>query len=421
MTSERAGPSWTTVEDLRLQVRRLWERGAILSDIASGGELFPKRLVLRTPTSVELRDHFESARSWSVSLRSAPHLHLTARESRHRVFGVNSLPREARVDTPEDAAAMIGKRRELERFRKLLGVVGDRQPALLPWLARKPIRALRLGSDWGGLLNILQWLEENARPGIYVRQMDVAGVDTKFVDKHRSVLAELLDIVLPVESIDPTQTGATRFASRYGFKSKPERVRIRILDPKCALLPWRDDEGGQDLTLSATRFSTLQTPASRAIITENEINFLALPPMERTIAIFGSGYGFDAVSQARWLMRCSLHYWGDIDTHGFAILDELRGHFGTVNSFLMDRKTFLAFEAFWVSEPSPTYRRLRRLTRPEALLYEDLRNDTFGASLRLEQERIRFGWVQDALAALPSPASPESQVPAGPDFRADRP
>ena len=400
MATRFAGRSWTTKRDLGLQVQRLWDRGAILSDIVAEGDLFPKRLVLKRPTSAELRDNFESARDWSASLRSARNIRLTMREARHRVFGANALPHEAWIDTAEDAAAMIGKRRDLERFRELLAQVGRRQPGLLSWIARKPLRALELESDWGGLLEIVEWLQINARPNIFLRQIDVASIDTKFVESNRGVLGELLDIALPSNSVDQSQRGVAQFEGRYGFKSKPARVRIRVLDPDCVHLPW-SEAGGCDLTLTASGFSELRNTASRAIITENEINFLALPEMKRTIAIFGAGYGFDALVQARWLERCSIHYWGDIDTHGFAMLDGLRSHFETVDSFLMDLETFLAFRFLWVSEPSPTYRSFARLTPPESRLYEDLRKDTYGPSLRLEQERIGFRWVHDALRRLP--------------------
>ena len=403
MIDRDAGRAWTKPRDLRVQVKRLWDRGAILSDIVDGGDLFPRRLVLKRPTSAELLDNFESARAWSASLRAARNIRLTIRGVRHRVLGANALPHEAWVDTAEDAATMIGKRPELARFHALLEAVGTRQPTLLPWVAKKPLRALELESEWNGLLDTVEWLQRNSRPGIYLRQMDVAGVDTKFVESHRGVLGELLDIALPSNSIDASHKGAAHFESRYGFRSKPERVRIRVLDPACLRLPWCDEEGCTDLTLTASGFSALETEATTAIITENEINFLALPPMKRTIAIFSAGYGCDGLAQAQWLERCGLHYWGDIDTHGFAILDEFRSHFETVKSLLMDRETFLAFRPLWVTEPSPTDRSLKRLNESEKLLYDDLRTDTYGSSVRLEQERIAFSWVRNALRALVDP------------------
>jgi len=113
--------------------------------------------------------------------------------------------------------------------------------------------------------------------------------------------------------------------------------------------------------------------------------------------IFGAGYGFDMLADMDWLARCPIYYWGDIDTHGFAILDQLRARFAQVESFLMDRATLLAFESQWGEESAPTLRDLPRLTQPEQALYDDLRDNRLRKNLRLEQERIGFEWVKAAL------------------------
>ena len=90
-------------------------------------------------------------------------------------------------------------------------------------------------------------------------------------------------------------------------------------------------------------------------------------------------------------------YWGDIDTHGFAILNQLRFRYPRVESILMDTKTLLAHPDQWVSEDRPTNRPLAHLTDSEAALYRDLVEDRFGRHVRLEQERIGFGCVLGAL------------------------
>ena len=436
---------WTPPADLRTQVRRLWDRGRILSSLATGETFFPMRLVLKRPSAAELRDHFDEARTWSASLRAMPHLRLTMREFRHRVSGANALPHEAWIDTVEDAVALMGKQRETAAFRRVVEATGDRQPSLLPWLARRPLRALQLAGDWDRLLDVVGWLQGHPRPGVYLRQMDVPGVHSKFVEARRGVIGELLDCALPPESIDAGAAGAAGFARRYGFLDKPERIRFRVLDPARALLPGGhiqdamhdagtsvagiggdgtggghiqdavhdagtsvagiggDGTGGshiQDVTLDARTFAALDTGVSRVFITENEINFLAFPRTKDAMAIFGAGYGFESLGQAHWLARCRLFYWGDIDTHGFAILDELRGHFDQVESFLMDRDTFLAFESLWGTESSPIDRDLSRLTAGERALYDDLRDNRIGTHLRLEQERIGFAWVRSELSRL---------------------
>ena len=396
-----APASWTTPADLRRQVQRLWDRGAILRSEVTGEALFPKRLVLKRPRAAELHEQFDAARAWSARLRAAPRVRIEMRAFRHRVFGANALPHEAWVDSAGDAVAMIGKGSEVSEFRRLVDLTRARQPSLLAWLARRPLRALELAGDWGLLLDVVDWLRDHPRPGIYLRQMDVPGVHTKFVEGHRGVLGELLDAALPPESIDAHASGAARFARRYGFLGKPAHVRFRILDPARTLLPATDDgERLQDLALDAASFATLGAGISRVLITENEVNFLALPPMKDSMAIFGAGYGFESLERPHWLSRCRLHYWGDIDTHGFAILDALRRRFGHVQSLLMDRGTLLEFESLWGTEDSPIERDLDTLTSEERALYDDLRDNRLGRNLRLEQERIGFGWVKDALSRL---------------------
>jgi hypothetical protein len=93
-------------------------------------------------------------------------------------------------------------------------------------------------------------------------------------------------------------------------------------------------------------------------------------------------------------------YWGDIDTHGFAILDSLRAFFPDARSFLMDRETLLAHQSLWGDEPDRCDKDLPRLTAPEAALYAELRADSLGTHVRLEQERISFGYLKLALAKL---------------------
>jgi hypothetical protein len=213
------------------------------------------------------------------------------------------------------------------------------------------------------------------------------------------VLSQWLDRILPPNAIDETTVGVAAFAKRYGFRDKPERVRLRALDPAKALLPGAADA---DLTLDETSFAALQPGVSQVFITENEVNFLAFPRIRDSLLIFGAGYGFEVLARATWLQHCHVHYWGDIDTHGFAILDQLRAHLPDARSIMMDRTTLLAFEAHWGVEERPTLRDLERLNTEERALYDDLRDNRIQPNLRLEQERIGFGWVKRALAELES-------------------
>ncbi|UCV16620.1 Wadjet anti-phage system protein JetD domain-containing protein [Quatrionicoccus australiensis] len=392
---------WSTPADLRQQVQRWWDRGDILAALlpAEAGvtSIVPRRLTLKTPSASELRDHFAAVREWSQQLRAMSHLRLEMRDFRHQVFGQNSLPGAVWLDDAVSAVALLGKQKEARIFAQIGASTAARQPKLLAWLTKRPLRALELAEVWEKLLDVTDWLLAHPRPGIYLRQMDIPGVHSKFVEAQRGVLSELLDLVLPESGIDAGANGINQFNRRYGFLDKPERIRLRWLDPACSPLPAL---GQADLTLDATSFAGLGRTVDRVFITENEINFLAFPAVPNSLLIFGAGYGFATLAQAAWLHACQIHYWGDIDTHGFAILNELRSHFPHVESLLMDRQTFLAHSALWGDEPLPQQRELCHLTADEQTLYDDLRDQRLGNKLRLEQERIPYDLLQAALKSI---------------------
>jgi hypothetical protein len=389
--------SWTTPRELRAQLARLWDRGVLARPLASKDATFPLRLMLKGPSSAELTDRFEAVRAWAADLAAVPHMRIEWREVRHRVQGVQRLPAQAWVDSLDAALAVLGKRREGERLAQAVARTRAECPALLPWLARKPLQAIELADAWPQLLAVVRWLAAHPRSGIYLRQVDVAGVHSKFIEAHRTVLSELLDLVLPADAIVEGSTGVTQFAARYGFRDKPVRIRFRLLDAATQSIPGL---ACPDITLDAESFARMQCEVARVFVTENETNFLAFPEVPNALVVFGAGYGWEALAHARWLARCEMRYWGDIDTHGFAILDQLRGHFPHVASFLMDRETLHAHRQYWGEEPLQVRHELSRLDHEERTLYDALRENRIRDKLRLEQERVGFRWVTTRLREI---------------------
>ncbi len=389
--------TWTGPKELKAQLARRWERGELLRDAVTGNARFPLRLSLKSPGSADITDRFDAVRAWAAGLAAEGSLRLEWQEVRHRVQGAQELPASASIETIEDALRWLGKRREWDRFSDQVAATRQTHPALLPWLERRPLQALELSADWARLLAVVTWIVEHPRPALYLRQVDLPGVHSKFIEAHRGVLAELLDLALPADGVDVTRAGVSQFAARYGFLEKPTRIRFRVLDPAMLAVP---GAACPDVTLDAESFSRARLAVKRVFITENETNFLAFPQVSDAIVVFGAGYGWEALARSRWLANCALHYWGDIDTHGFGILDQLRGQFEQVASFLMDRATLDAHASVWGSEQTPLQVDLHRLTRAERALYDDLRDNRIRAGLRLEQEHIGFDWLGDRLQQL---------------------
>jgi len=390
--------NWSQPADVYTQLERLWQRGELLRAVVDPHALdWPLRLSLKSPGARDLSHHFEAVRDWVRSITAMPHVRLQWRQSKHRVQGQQRLPSALWIDALDDALALIGKTRQAQRFQALWQQTAQAQPALLPWLHKHPLKTLELAAQWPQLLAVVAWMQAHPRPAIYLRQVDAPGIESKFIETHRSTLAECLDLALPAEAINVDATGISQFAHRYGFLDKPLRIRLRLLDAQLPNLPGCTQLS--DITLDANSFAALAWPVRRVFMTENEVNFLAFPPQPDAIVVFGAGYGWDALARAAWLHRCELHYWGDLDTHGFAILDSLRAHFPHAQSLLMDRRTLMAHAAQWGEEPADKRceRTLSRLTHEEAQLYEALRLDRIKPRLRLEQERIGYHWVCEAL------------------------
>jgi hypothetical protein len=244
---------------------------------------------------------------------------------------------------------------------------------------------------------VVAWFRAHPRPQVYLRQVDAPDAHSKFIEQHRSLLSELLDWTLPAEAVDPSAQGASGFEARYGLRSKPSLLRFRILDSRLYI------HGLSDLTTPTEQFAQLDLPVRRIFITENIINGLAFPDLADSLVLFGLGYGLEPLARVPWLADRSIYYWGDIDTHGFAMLNDLRAILPEAQSLLMDRQTLADHQALWVEEPSPTLDPLARLTGPEQALYDDLCSNRLGKRVRLEQERIAFHHVEQALARLDTP------------------
>lgn len=394
-----ARSAWSTPADIVASVQRLWDSGAILTARLEGGALFPHEVRLRQPSVAAMGEQFDLVRDWIGALRASSRhergdgYELVWRDINHRQLGRNRIPVAAMVDAEAQALRMIGRTAAARRFDELAAATLEAFPCLRPWLARQPLRLLEHADDWARVLAVLRWFAAHPRPGIYLRQLDIAGVDTKFVEARKGLIAELLDQVLPAHAIDAGALGARQFEARYGLLGKPAQIRFRILDARHYI------GGLSDLMVPVAQFAALRVGVERVFVTENEVNALAFPPMASSMVVFGGGYGIERLAQANWLRSRRVLYWGDIDTHGFAILDRLRASLPDVGSLLMDENTLQAHRHVWGREDADKryLGELMRLTAQERQLFLRLRDNMIDEHIRLEQERIGYGWVVEAI------------------------
>jgi hypothetical protein len=378
--------TWTGPADVRAAVRKKWDSGALLARFAAGQDWEPLSIPIRGPSARQIGERLAEVRQWAADWAEAAcgPLRVEYKQVGGRHFGVNSIPCRAWLDGYDGVWALLKVGPDVRRLNELMEAA--RGTRLIPWLTGHPMRALRLAGAWDKLLDTVRWIEQRQALGMYLRQIDVPGVDTKFIERYKGVLTELLDAQLEPSRVE---VAATDFAGRYGFLRRPGYVRFRVAG---------GFRGFSELSVRTNEFAAAPDGITRAHVIENEITYLAFPVPAAAMAILGGGYAVPVLEPLGWLTGLDVVYWGDIDTHGFAILNRLRHHLPHARSILMDRATLLGHRDHWVIEPSPTAAALDRLDRAESALYADLISNAYAPSVRLEQERISFTAVEKAVA-----------------------
>lgn len=239
-------------------------------------------------------------------------------------------------------------------------------------------RLLDLDEDaFNRVIDVVTWLAANPLGRMRPRQLPIRGVDSKWFGSHRG----LIKVLLPLATVAPEnlEGSDSHVGSTLDILDAESIVRLRFLDPAMALGPLRDIAAPLD------QLAVLDVRPRTVLVFENLESVLALPEIAGTVAIHGSGYAVNVLSRLPWATSARVIYWGDLDSHGFAILNRLRSHLPVVESVLMDEATLLAHKDLWVPEPKPSTGTFAHLTGTEARALDRLRAE---GNVRLEQERI---------------------------------
>ena len=298
-----------------------------------------------------------------------------------------NLPISIYFDTEKDFLKFLSKEKEVELFKSDVEKIANAFPELKDWIIKNALRIITNQTEWDNILKVCQYFKQNPKPNLYIRELPI-NVHTKFIERNKSVIRELLDVLLP-EHINKEYK---EFEKRFHLKFSEPLVRFKILDKEISRQFF---SGLDDIAIPVSQFEVLILPIKRVLVVENKTTLyttLTLPKMDSTIAIFGSGYSVYNLKNANWFSNAKLFYWGDIDVQGFEILSQFRSYFPHAQSLLMDRITF---EEFFEQDKGTLTNISAKLnlTEEEEQLYNILRKNNW----RLEQEKIPLYWVKEKL------------------------
>ncbi|MDI9637140.1 DUF2220 family protein [Oscillatoria amoena NRMC-F 0135] len=314
----------------------------------------------------------------------------TRRTQKH---GLQSLPKRISIETEQDYLKLIGKEKEVSTFKANIDLIRLKIPELNDWLSRNPLKVIEYENRWNDLLKVCQYFQHNPKPNLYIRELPIQ-VHTKFIEQNKGILRSILEDILPLNKLaDLESEKENTFEKRFSLKYREPLIRLRILDQNLKTkygLPF------SDVSVPISEFRQLNLEGHRCFITENLMNFLTLPPLKESFALFGSGYAIQTLKLATWLSKCLIFYWGDLDVDGFKILSQMRSYFPQTISIMMDAETFKSFQEFSVSVPATSSESLSNLTSEEKTLYTYLAVH----QKRLEQERISQAYANQLLQSL---------------------
>ena len=334
-------------------------------------------------TIAEYQREFYDIRSLSKEVKGYGYT-IEWKTIKNKMLGTQDFPSKIMFETADDFERFLQKVKEVADFRKNVALINDKFSKLQHWIEKYPQKVIDNSEDWNNILKVLDYFSKNPLPKLYIRELPIE-VHTKFVEQHKAVISELLDIVIE-EYVDKNEKD---FEKRYGLRYDEPMVRMRLLDETLATSYF---SGLDDITIPVSLFLKLKMSISMAYIVENKVNFLTFPPVAKSIVIWGKGYGVASIKDSELLKSTELVYWGDLDAQGFEILSQFRSYFARVKSLLMDKATFDKYFENDLGTPSKINTKLN-LTTEEEELYSYIKTNNY----RLEQEKIPQSYVVEKL------------------------
>lgn len=215
---------------------------------------------------------------------------------------MQTIPATVAFTTQDDYARFLGKLTEIRLFQADYSLISQQFPELIPWAQAKPLKVVAHAGEWDGLLGVCAYLHQHGRPNCYLRELPVE-VDTKFIERKRGVLGEILPIVAP----SCVGADVSTFETRFGFRQKQPLIRFRALDPSLVgptKLPFAD------FAIPLDEACRIAVTVKNILVVENETTFLTLPPIANTLALLGAGDAVSVFRQMDWLKQFRIVYWG---------------------------------------------------------------------------------------------------------------
>lgn len=370
--------------ELASRLARQWHNADLREQRLLDPESWPLRIPIGKPTGRAIRDDLDAVRRHLQLWRK-----VTVGRVDWQVVRSRSASDEIQVpvawvlESPSEWIQTTGDRdvhREYQTLSRLAYAIDQHFHRLV--IRRRRLVLDKPESEVIRCAELALQLRPGLAAGKPLRALSIAGIDSKFFERNRQLIIQMMDILFDGEV---SEMGLEAF-----LDAEDEGHHwLLIADLDGQLLPF------SQMKVRASELQQTPLPGQRLLIVENERCLHQLPATPGTIAVLGSGLNLSWL-KAEWLTYKDVAYWGDLDTWGLAMLARARKYRPGLTPLLM---TCAIFDEFGygkaVQEPYPASPEPSGdLTPEEAALYSRLLEQERG---RLEQEFLPATAVHAAI------------------------
>ena len=387
-------------QEVKQKAEKWWNDGSFLTAWLNNEDFFPKEITqigLVKPSETlanfdKIQKEQEALKNQSKNERGFGYQLVWQYVNSQRT-GNSGFITKIYFENAEDFLKFIGKNKDFEVFVKNNLLITSQFPTLKDWILRKPEKVIQNATKWDELLNVCDYFYNNPKPNLYIRQLPIPNLHTKFIENNDSIITSLLNHLLPAEAIDKDTKG---FKKRFGLLEPEPLIRFRILDESLYI------NGLSDISLPIGQFETLfnQQNIENIFIAENQMCILTFPKIPKSIIIFGSGQAVINLSKISWIYGKKVFYWGDLDVEGLGILSNLRSFKADPVVLMMDWECYSKFSEICLCEGKNSVKNIPpNLTEEEVSLFEHLKSLP-KERCRFEQERIPVWYVEYCIYSI---------------------
>jgi hypothetical protein len=359
------------------RIDKHWPESLLAAAQSQADPCWPWAVALTSLNGQALNERWSEAWRWIVDWNSwaeANHCPLTT--ANRRVGGVTrAIPTHITIPDIDAAAAAteFDWPRRLGEARCRARILHKEFPTTLTaGLLRNACSLSNVDFDLA--ITAASWFRQHDAAGLTARQVPIAGLHAKWLDSNTRLVTGLSG------------------RPELGLVKRPSRIQFSYLD-RC----WLEQGNRRRDSISIDEADHAPGYQPQVIlVTENKDTALFFPDVEGGIVIEGNGHAVTRLAKIPWIRACpTIVYWGDLDAHGFTILDHLRSTGIPAEAILMDEATLHRYAPY----ASPTYADGSPLPQGtpaptpflsdhERRLLEQITAPEWAGPRRIEQERI---------------------------------